>query len=800
MLSILSGPLCSIILCIFAGIALRYALWFGRDDGNSLTNTQRDQLDGVQGKLQSLEQQLATTQGAKEALHADYRQLCDEFDRYRQDATTRDSEARVKLAKVSETEARIEELQGQLAAAREAEQQLEAQLEVAEQSASESATQVQQQLAKTTNELARTADELSDAQNELKSLQRCNDDLQEQIGKARKQAIAADENYQRMSSDLEATNAEHEQRIASLIDELQRSKEEKEAVEARCARLETELQNTSHRESELGEHVATLSADARFVEDLRHQLTGLQAAFTQRTEDMQSMTAERDAIGEQVSEMAVRLDTAHTELQSAQQEIGRLQQELAATQQESESLIEERTNLATSLAAIQASSSEQLSTTQQLVMGLQAELANSHSELEQLGEENNALIKEITSLRTRSKEELKVAYDRVQELEHGLETQAETIRADVNAQIAAKENELHGQLRLHEANAASRLGAIEAERTELREQLEREQAMRAQAISDEVVQRTEALRAESDEQLTRMSQQLDSVNEQLRSLQTEKDEVLNGLHRERDLRIAMEARVEEISTQNQELQSASESATGRVSHFERRMAGLLEELDDAEKRLAVRDAAVGELRVENRELLAKLEREKQERAVLERSVNIHAETLEKLRADSESLETLLERQARVQSSLQQHATMLRSAADPESTFDMHDDQEAAMPYQDSGVSLEAESKHDAVGVYSLHSGAADPGITRIDPILGNVYATPPTSRDDLKLISGIGETLERKLNRLGIFQYEQIMRWDSHAINEFSNILAFKDRIERERWVEQAAELYRKQYGIDRAA
>ena len=116
------------------------------------------------------------------------------------------------------------------------------------------------------------------------------------------------------------------------------------------------------------------------------------------------------------------------------------------------------------------------------------------------------------------------------------------------------------------------------------------------------------------------------------------------------------------------------------------------------------------------------------------------------------------------------------------------------------MSLEAQGNNEPVGVYSLHSGSADPGITRIDPILGRVYATRPNERDNLKLISGIAEALEMKLNRLGIYQFEQIMRWDSHAVNEFSNILAFKDRIVRERWVEQAAELYHEHYGIERAA
>ena len=79
---------------------------------------------------------------------------------------------------------------------------------------------------------------------------------------------------------------------------------------------------------------------------------------------------------------------------------------------------------------------------------------------------------------------------------------------------------------------------------------------------------------------------------------------------------------------------------------------------------------------------------------------------------------------------------------------------------------------------------------RRDPVLGNVYATPPVEVDDLKLISGIADVLERRLNQFGVYRYRQIMEWDDAAIEEFSKLLAFKDRITRENWVEQARALH----------
>ncbi len=79
--------------------------------------------------------------------------------------------------------------------------------------------------------------------------------------------------------------------------------------------------------------------------------------------------------------------------------------------------------------------------------------------------------------------------------------------------------------------------------------------------------------------------------------------------------------------------------------------------------------------------------------------------------------------------------------------------------------------------------------TRRDPRLGMVFVRPPANRDDLKRISGVEETLEARLNDFGVFTFEQIMNWDDLAIAEFSKLLSFRDRIQRENWIGQARRL-----------
>ena len=60
------------------------------------------------------------------------------------------------------------------------------------------------------------------------------------------------------------------------------------------------------------------------------------------------------------------------------------------------------------------------------------------------------------------------------------------------------------------------------------------------------------------------------------------------------------------------------------------------------------------------------------------------------------------------------------------------------------------------------------------------------SPDDLKRIRGVGVLIEKRLNAMGIANYDQIANWTAEDISRFSQQLDFKGRIERENWVEQA--------------
>lgn len=63
-------------------------------------------------------------------------------------------------------------------------------------------------------------------------------------------------------------------------------------------------------------------------------------------------------------------------------------------------------------------------------------------------------------------------------------------------------------------------------------------------------------------------------------------------------------------------------------------------------------------------------------------------------------------------------------------------------------------------------------------------------RDDLKLIKGIGPAIEKTLNELGIFRFQQIANMSEYDIDRIAKHLkGFRSRIYREDWIGQARDL-----------
>jgi len=74
-------------------------------------------------------------------------------------------------------------------------------------------------------------------------------------------------------------------------------------------------------------------------------------------------------------------------------------------------------------------------------------------------------------------------------------------------------------------------------------------------------------------------------------------------------------------------------------------------------------------------------------------------------------------------------------------------------------------------------------------------STTSAAPDNLQEIKGIGGVLEKKLNAMGIERFEQIANWSEKDIAQVDEQLNFRGRIQREKWVEQAQQLAKRQGG-----
>jgi predicted flap endonuclease-1-like 5' DNA nuclease len=69
---------------------------------------------------------------------------------------------------------------------------------------------------------------------------------------------------------------------------------------------------------------------------------------------------------------------------------------------------------------------------------------------------------------------------------------------------------------------------------------------------------------------------------------------------------------------------------------------------------------------------------------------------------------------------------------------------------------------------------------------GKPKAARAADKDNLRRLIGIGPVNERRLNAHGITTFAQIAAWTAADIKEVEEYLRFGNRVERERWVEQA--------------
>lgn len=114
--------------------------------------------------------------------------------------------------------------------------------------------------------------------------------------------------------------------------------------------------------------------------------------------------------------------------------------------------------------------------------------------------------------------------------------------------------------------------------------------------------------------------------------------------------------------------------------------------------------------------------------------------------------------------------------------------------QEAAATVEVVEKPEPAILSFVDEPDSEPdpdSLTKIDkPVLNEKIIIEDHEKDDLTLINGIGPFIEKKLNDIGIYTYQQISEFDAEKIEQVTRDVAyFPGRIEKDDWVGQAKEL-----------
>jgi len=108
---------------------------------------------------------------------------------------------------------------------------------------------------------------------------------------------------------------------------------------------------------------------------------------------------------------------------------------------------------------------------------------------------------------------------------------------------------------------------------------------------------------------------------------------------------------------------------------------------------------------------------------------------------------------------------------------------------------------DRVGAENTSAAATAPTVEPVPApaatpeAVGAMETVTRETPDDLKLISGIGPVLEKKLNACGVFGFRDLATLSDVDIERIEAVIKFAGRIRREDWIGQAKARYLQKHG-----
>ena len=635
------------------------------------------------------------------------------------------------------------------------------------------------------------------------------------LGRRRTASVLAQLKEQQTKAVESSTTASHQDnRAALLAEELRRNlaAAESQCVDALEQRDEAERKAVQHASEvrELNAQLATLKAELEGKSGTEAAIDEFKASLAALEQRCKEATEQRDVAQRQAEERGAEVAKITGELADIKAKLE--QQDAAVTSAHAQS-----EDLRQQLALVEAKHQEA------------AQQAAAHAnELASV----TALLSDNESLAGRSLDDLSKARTEADELRTKL-SQTETLYHDVKQQADSQAAEV---ARITEELHASQAQVAEAESHH------QEAARQATAHAEDLASvkaflaEKEALSGQSEAELAKVRSEADGLRQKLE--ETER-ECLATL-------AAKTAAVESEGTLRHQLQSLQNSYAGTVTEL-----GLLkQQLHDAESKTAIRDAQLEQLTKEKleSEVTLKARIAELEGHVFKPAPAVHKPSISLPKPPLPPVEVLAATvdeeylsfpsapeetgRRRLGSSLFDDAAVTSFSPDVPSLDDVRAtlaslEQELQEKEQLVGAitaeqaqrwdELEAvrrappEEQHEKLHAAQKaeHSAAARLAETaeerdrcrrqaralRRSLALADEHTGQSRLADDLTRIKGIKAGISQQLHAFGIFTYRQIVEWDEDDMQAFSELLAFKNRLHRDKWQDQARALMVAKYG-----
>lgn len=821
---------------VFAGLIFGFVLWY-RD--RSSEEKQRRKLakdnDDLRLSLKiahnshsKLDERFNRQQGQLHVLQ----QLCDDWSQSREQ--TERERAEIEAVAASNV-ARLDETRGELDSEKQRRVALEDQLHQATQAHLEKVAQVEESYRK---QIAKLESSGSQKDGKLATLETDNQQLKKQLEAAETSASELASDLKSQQQLLETATKNHdglsqeytslETALQSRADELKGITSEKAKAVSACKVAEESLASLRAEHDKLRSDNDKLTERVADYDSLHAQVNTVQQALGNSASQLKLVVGQRDsaldsdkAKSNVIVGLKKRLDNQENTIRGLRCKhdgvLEQLRKELEARAKLEATLDESITELEqieeSRIKSVEAHGNAIAQLTRQRD-SFADKLAEVEGQLSSSSETQVAAIKQTTAQRDQLADELKLAQEemvalvgnhqkKIDELvdeadkvqrRHAVARQESETLAQQCDELTLLCTELEQKLEVQASSTTS----LEQTRRSLLEQLNSktqkvsELENNCEALSNRceaLESRCEALQSKQSE-FSNVKETFEANQVQLVNVEKNRLELTTQIDQLAEQRDAL---LTELADSRESYTNASKQLVGSQSQIEE-LQNKIEELEVKSQRIEELEAlmkdrslvdqrSIDEVRVlrqQYADTFADREALKQQLADIENSqddreeaAKVEASQLASLQAkvvaSEETIRTLRRERAAVLARLANY----RTVAEPDATV---------ISFTEA-MAIRAKSDVD----YDAEYG----GPVRTHATRGVVYTEPPKQVDDLKRISGIAEVLEGRLNDYGIYTFKQIKEWSPEAIEEFSHLLSFRDRISRDDWVGQASQFYR---------